>query len=70
MTGVIGIAGATVTRGNGLWTDGQLAHGLMATIGVFGMVLIGVQLVFISMSQGIFKQSPRKWLYKLYTRCM
>ena len=65
MTGVIGIGGATVIRTDGPWHDGQLAHGIMATIGVLAMVLTAIQLVFISINRGVFKNSPRKY-YHIY----
>ena len=47
--GAIGIAGETVKKGGRVWEDGQLAHGIIATIAVLAFVFLTVNLVFLSL---------------------
>ena len=53
--GAIGIASGTARSGE--WEDGQLAHGIIATIAVLAFVFLTVNLVFLSLSNKLFGRS-------------
>ena len=53
--GAIGIAAGTARGGE--WEDGQLAHGIIATIAVLAFVFLTVNLVFLSLSNKLFGRS-------------
>lgn len=56
--GAIGIAGGTARGGE--WEDGQLAHGIIATIAVLAFVFLTVNLAFLSLNAKLFGRTSKE----------
>ena len=61
--GAIGIAGGTARGGE--WEDGQLAHGIIATIAVLAFVFLTVNLAFLSLNAKLFGRTSKHQLSSL-----